>query len=675
MNEKISEDELSKLPFMNMNLALEERVEDLLNRLTLKEKFKLCSGKQMWYTKPIKRLGVTSFKMTDGPHGIAPHSSGEKECTYFPTAICRAATWNPELSEKFGISVGEEVREIGYHMILGPGINIDRTPMGGRTFEYQTEDPYLNKKLAVATVKGIQSQKIAACVKHYACNNQETNRFIYNAKVSERALQEIYLPAFKATVTEADAWSFMSCYNKVNGIYGSESEDLLKKRLMQEWGFRGFVVTDWGATAHCTSIENCINAGLSLEMPRPIQYKVKRMQKAYDASKFSQEALDENIRRLLRVMFLVGLFDDESTLPKGSRNTPEHQQIARRIAEEGIVLLKNENNLLPLDTNKVKKIAILGPNADKRMAEDGGSSEIRPPYEITPLQGLKSICNGKIDLNASPSEADVVIFFGGLNHEANMDAEGQDKSSFHLPEDQVRKIQETALKNPNIIVVLIIGSPVSMKEWIEEVPAVVIPWYAGLEGGNALANVLFGEVNPSGKLPITFPKELTDSPAHGSKETYPGDKDVLYAEDIFIGYRHHDTKQIEPQFPFGFGLSYTNFAFENINLSSPKMNKEQDLIVSIDIINIGDKKGAEIVQLYLQDVESSIKRPLKELIGFRKVILNPKEKTTVKFTIKEQDLRFFDEQDNVWKSEKGIFKILIGNSSRNMLQEAKFEYL
>lgn len=675
MNEKPSEDELSKLPFMNESLDLEIRVEDLLKRLTLKERFKLCSGKLMWYTKPIKRLGVNSFKMTDGPHGIGPHSSGDKECTYFPTAICRASTWNPDLMEEFGICQAEEVREIGYHMILGPGINIHRTPMCGRTFEYQTEDPYLNVKLAVSTVKGIQSQRIAACVKHYAVNNQETDRFTYNAVVSERTLQEIYLPAFKATVTEADAWSFMSCYNKVHGVYGSESEDLLKRRLMNEWGFRGFVVTDWGATANCTSTESCIKAGLTLEMPRPIQYKVKRMQKAYDAGKFTEKTLDDNIRRLLRVMFLVGLFDDQSTLPKGSRNTPEHQQVARKIAEEGIVLLKNENNILPLDISKVKKIALIGPNADRKMAEGGGSSQVRPPYEITPLQGIKNKCAGKVQLDASPSDADVAIIIGGLNHEATMDAEGVDKKSFHLPDEQIELIKNTAQENPNTIVVLIIGSPVSMIEWIEKVPAVVIPWYAGLEGGNAIANVLFGDVNPSGKLPITFPRELSDSPAHGSSKSYPGEKDVLYDEGVFVGYRHFDRENIETLFPFGYGLSYTSFSYENLEISSSKMKKDQSIKISLDVKNLGEKKGAEIVQLYLQDVECSVKRPLKELKGFEKVFLNPKEKKQIQFVIREKNLSFFDQMSNSWKIEPGLFKIYIGNSSRAIFQETGFEFV
>ena len=358
MNETYTEDQLQKLPFRNIKLDLERRVEDLLSRLTLDEKFKLSAGRMMWHTKPIRRLGIKSFTMYDGPHGVRPSSTGEIKSTYFPSAICRAATWDFNLSYEFGKAIAEEVREVGAHMLLAPGINIQRTPMNGRTFEYQTEDPYLNKVLAVATVKGIQSQKIAACVKHYICNNQETNRFTVNSEVSERALQEIYYPAFKATVQKADAWSFMTCYNKVNGIYGSENYDLLREILMKEWGFRGFTVSDWNATAY-TNTADCVKAGLSLEMPTAKNYKRSNMSRAYIDGKFTIDEINENVRRLLRVMFLVGLFDDEKTLPKGSRNTPEHQELARNIAEDGIVLLKNKGDLLPLNIDTVKKIAII----------------------------------------------------------------------------------------------------------------------------------------------------------------------------------------------------------------------------------------------------------------------------------------------------------------------------
>jgi len=666
-------EDISSLPFMNSSLGLEARIEDLLGRLTLKEKFKLCSGR-MWYTKKIKRLSIESFAMYDGPHGVRPDDTGEIKCTYFPSAICRASTWDPVLSQKFGKAIAEEVRELGAHMILAPGINIQRTPMCGRTFEYQTEDPFLNKKLAVAVVKGIQSQKIAACVKHFICNNQETNRFTVSSEVSERALQEIYFPAFKATVVEADAWSFMSCYNKVNGIYGSEDFNLIRERLMGKWGFRGFVVSDWDATAF-TSTEGGVNAGLSLEMPTRKIYKVKRMQRVLDEGKFTLEYLDDNIRRLLRVMFLVGMFDNENNLSPGSRNTPEHQAIARKTAENGMVLLKNQNNILPLDMKEIKKIAILGPNANLKTSQGGGSSENFPPYEITPYDGMKEKCGEKIEIIDSASNADVAILFVGLNHDENMDAEHTDKTSFDLPSEQVELIKQTAKINPNTIVVLISGSPISMSNWLEDVPAILEAWYGGLEAGHAIADILCGDINPSGKLPITFPKKLSDSPAHVSKRTYPGDDKVFYDEGIFVGYRHFDTKDIELLFPFGHGLSYTTFAYENIMINEEKVRGDDTFKVSVDVINSGKHIGAEVVQLYVQDIESSVERPLKELKGFKKVNLNPREKTNVVFELEKSDLSFYDDVSGKWKVEEGLFNILIGSSSRDIRLQCKIEYI
>ncbi|MBY8985736.1 MAG: glycoside hydrolase family 3 C-terminal domain-containing protein [Candidatus Lokiarchaeota archaeon] len=677
MSEKKSKIELSSLPFMDSSLELEKRVEDLLERLTLQEKFMLSSGQKWWYTKPIGRLGIKEFAMHDGPHGVRVDREGKIKTTYFPSTICRAATWNTELSNKFGIAIAQEIRDIGAHMLLAPGINIQRTPMCGRTFEYQSEDPYLNKKLAVAVVKGVQSQRVAACIKHFICNNQETNRFTSSSEVSERALHEIYYPAFKAAVQKADAWSIMSCYNKVNGIYGSENEHLLREVLMSEWGFRGFVVTDWGAGSRTTSAESCINAGLTLEMPAASIYNIFRLSEAYKEGKFTEEALNDNIRRLLRVMFLVGLFDNENALPKGSRNTPEHQALACEIAEEGIVLLKNERNILPIDKKKVKKIAVIGPNANKKTYLGGGSSSNFPPYEIKPIVGIEEKCKDKVEIINSPSEADITVIFAGLTHQEGMDREGVDKVSFSLPEDQISLITETIEENPNTVVVLTGGSPISMINWIDKVPAVVQAWYGGMEAGNAIANILFGDVNPSGKLPITFPKELSDSPAHVSERTYPGDENlhVFYDEGIFVGYRHFDTKNIEPQFPFGHGLSYTTFTYNNLNISNEKVSGDGKLDITVDITNSGERLGAEVVQLYIQDVKSSIERPLKELKGFKKVKLKPNKTETIKFEITKEDLSFYDENNNRWKAEKGLFNILIGSSSRDIRLQGKIEFL
>jgi len=674
MSKEKSELDLSKLPFMDLNLDLESRVEDLLERLTLQEKFTISSGKQWWYTKPIKRLGIRSFAMHDGPHGVRVDNEGKIRSTYFPSAICRTATWNLDLSGKFGVAIAQEIRDVGAHMLLAPGINIHRTPMCGRTFEYQTEDPYLNKKSAVAVVKGVQSQRVAACIKHFICNNQETNRFTVSSEVSERALQEIYYPAFKAAVQEADAWSVMSCYNKLNGIYGAENKHLLKEVLMNEWGFRGFVVTDWAATRWGTTVESCINAGLTLEMPTAIKYNTNKMSQAYKEGKFTLETFNGNVKRLLRVMFLVGLFDDENTLPKGSRNTPEHQALAREIAEEGIVLLKNTGDLLPLDLEKVKKIAVIGPTANKRTYLGGGSSSNFPPYEVKPIEGIKEKCKEQVEIITNPSEADVTLLFVGLRHKEGGDAEQWDKDLFSLSSSQIELINKTIEENPNTIVILISGSPVSMVEWINKVPAVVQAWYGGMEAGNAIAAIIFGDVNPSGKLPITFPKKLSDSPAHASERTYPGSEKVFYEEGVFVGYRHFDRKNIEPLFPFGHGLSYTNFTYENLKISKDKVSGDETFIVSVDITNSGERIGAEVVQLYTQDVECSTERPPKELKGFEKVKLEPNEKKTIKFELGKEDLSFFNEEKGKWAVEKGVFNIMIGSSSRDIRLQHQIEY-
>jgi len=471
----------------------------------------------------------------------------------------------------------------------------------------------------------------------------------------------------------------MTCYNKVNGVYGSENINLLRERLMNEWGFRGFTVSDWNATAN-TSTEKCVIAGLSLEMPTAKKYKKRSLAKAFNEGKFSIHEINENVRRLLRVMFLVGLFDDAKTFPLGCRNTPEHQALARKIVEDGIVLLKNEEDFLPLNIDEIQKIAVVGPNASFRIQRGdilsgGGSSVNYPPYEITPLEGLELKCKNKVEIIDTPSKADITIVFAGLNHNHGMDAEGEDKDTFELPLDQVKLIKETIQENPHTIVVLINGSPVDMGDWIDQTPSVIEAWYGGMEAGTAIANVLFGDVNPSGKLAITFPKRLSDSPAHASKRTYPGNDKVFYDEGIFVGYRHFDTKNIEPLFPFGYGLSYTTFAYENLTIDKKKIRGDDVLKVSVDITNTGKINGKEIVQLYIQDVQSSVERPLKELKGFKKINLNSGQMKTIVFELNNDDLSFYHPTENSWVVEKGMFKILIGSSSRDIHLEGEVEYL
>jgi len=712
VTKKYSKDELKELPFNDQSLDLEKRVEDLLNRLTLDEKIRLSGGRyDMCTVKKIKRLGVPSFKMTDGPYGVGGVGlMGTRfgKCTYFPVGISRAATWNPELSYKFGEAIAEEVRSYGMHMNLQPAINIHRTPLCGRTFEYQTEDPYLNSRTSVAVVKGVQSKRIAACVKHYAVNNQETRRWTVNAIVDERTLREIYLPAYEAVVREADAWSFMACYNQVNGYFGCENNYLLRDRLMDEWGFRGFVVSDWFAARNTASTEACVNAGLTLEMPTHIKYRPGRIKKALEEGYFTEETFNGNVKRLLRVMFLTGMFDDPETVPKGARSTPEHRAVSREVGEEGPVLLKNENNTLPLDFDKTKTIAVVGPLKNYRftlktldfftfkwITKGGGSSMIHSYHEITALQGMKNKCGyetkamkkerkknkkdepkptPKIEIVKDPAVADAAIVVVGLTHVIGQDAEGFDKSDLELPKKHVKTILKTVEKNPNTIVVLITGSPVAMDEWIDKVPAVIELWQCGMDSGNIMADIIFGDVNPSGKLPITFPKKLSDSPAHVSVRTYPGLKNVYYDEGIYVGYRHFDTKNIEPLFPFGYGLSYTTFKYDNLTLSTKQMSGDSKLTVSVDIENTGDRVGKEVVQLYVQDLESSIDRPLKELKGFKKVKIEPGKKETVKLELTKRDLSYYDVIDRAWKAEDGDFKILIGSSSRDIRVEDTFTY-
>jgi beta-glucosidase len=594
-------------------------------------------------------------------------------------------------------------------MLLAPGINIIRTPLCGRNFEYQTEDPYLNKVSAVAMVKGVQSQRIAACVKHYAVNNQEFNRFKVSSQVNERALHEIYLPGFEATVKEADAWSFMASYNRINGIFGCEHEELVRNTLMDDWGFRGFLVSDWFATRYTNTIQ-CMKTGLTLEMPGNIKlalrknqafcYNHEKIMQVIEDGTLSEKLLDDNLKRILRVMFLVGLFDDPNTLPQGKMSVPEHHAVAREIAEESIVLLKNQNEVLPLNIDHIKKLAVIGPNSNKKHSFGGGSAIVRAKYEITPLKGIKSKCKGKVKIISKPEKADAVILVVGLSHKKFYDSENVDKLILELPSEQIELINETVKKNPKTIIILINGSPISMDGWLENVPAVLEAWYPGMEGGNAIANIIFGDVNPSGKLPVTFPKSLVDSPAHESYKTYPGIKTwndikegdvevedeqirikyghgdkVHYDEGVFVGYRHFDTKNIEPLFPFGHGLSYTNFKYDNLKISKEAVSGDENFTVSVDISNSGNRAGAEVAQLYVQDVESSVERPLKELKGFNKVKLEPGAKETISFELGKKDLSFYDIKSGSWIAEKGQFNILVGSSSRDIRLEGKIEYI
>ncbi len=681
---------------MKLTKEQQNNVDNLIDQLTSEEKFKLLSGSRFFDTKPIKRLGINRFRMTDGPLGVSMQSSFFRKNTKFPGGICLAATWNPDLSRKFGEAVGTEVRAVGRHAILAPGMNINRTPLNGRTFEYFSEDPFLTKEIAVSFVNGIQSQRVAACLKHYAANNQETDRFTVSAEIDQRTLHEIYLRAFRETIIEADPWMIMSSYNRLNGKYIFANKALLED-LLKKWGFNGFVVSDWYALARSdppVSAVECIEAGLSLEMPSANKYKIEVLNQLYSENKISINQIDLLIRRILNVMTLVGLFDDKSVLPRGKRNTTDHQKLAQVIAEEGIVLLKNEGHLLPLNESNLTKIAVLGPNKDKKFGKllAGGSSAVKPPFEITPLQGLQERCKGKIELINNPSIADVAILFVGLDHSSNQslirrrkkrdvipsgnDSEGTDRIQLELPDSQIELIKSTIKQNPNTIVVLINGSPISMDGWLKEVPVVLEAWYSGMCAGKAITNVLFGEVNPSGKLPMTFPKSLEDSPAHKSSKTFPGENlKVHYEEGIFIGYRYNDQYNVDPLFPFGFGLSYTTFQFESVSQNKKSLTSMDDIVIlEIKILNSGDRAGAEVIQVYSQDIESSVERPPKELVGFKKIYIDSKEYKVVKIPIAAKNLAFYDIQTQEWTLEPGKFKLMIGSSSRDIHLTTEIEF-
>jgi len=651
---------------------VQERVTKLLQALTLDEKLSLCAGQGLWKTKAVERLGIKPFKLTDGPRGIGFHSSG-KRCTAFPSGIAQAATWDEDLMDRFGQALGQECRAVGGRTILGPAFNIARTPLNGRTFEYLSEDPFLNSRLVVPIVKAVQQQGVAACIKHFAANNQETNRVRISAEVSERALQEIYLPAFRAAVEQADAWSVMAAYNSVNSVPACENTDLLKHKLRDEWGFRGFVVTDWFAARGTTSSEACVKGGLSLEMPgKGSRYRHKNLKTSYEQGLFNETELDDNLRGLLCAMVLTGHLDPPAQ--RGERNTPEHQNLACEMAEAGMTLLKNDGALLPLDPTRIRKIAVLGPKLKKRNCLPlwGGSAGVWSPYEITPWQGLQSENRDRFEWLSDPKQADAVLLFIGLSHRPGLDSEVMDRKGLELPAAQDQLVRDTLAANPNTIVVLINGSPVSMP-WVDEVPGILECWYPGMEGGSAIARTLFGDSNPSGKLPITFPRALRDSPAHASKRTFPGNRHTVhYDEELMVGYRHFDKRGLDPLFPFGHGLSYTEFEYRDLQLSDESLLPEGTLTLSLTLVNTGEVAGAEVVQLYVADQDPGDDRPPQSLKGFKKLRLEPGEASSISMELPIAELNIFCPQINAWKSKPGAYIARLGSSSRDIRLEAPF---
>ncbi len=789
--------------------TVDDRIEDLINKMTLQEKITMIGGDE-FSTKPIERLGIPTLKMTDGPIGVRWGKT-----TAFPSGIAMASTWDTTLIEKYGEAIGQETRGQGRDEILGPCVNIARLPMGGRNFESYGEDPYLDSRLTVNYIKGVQKEGVAATVKHFAVNNQENGRMFIDAQVSERALNEIYLPAFKAAVQEANVLAVMSAYNRLNGKFCSENPSLLQDKLRKEWGFKWLVMSDWGAVH--SSIPT-FKDGVDLEMPFGDYMNYDSLKAAFENGTITEKKLDEKVRRILKVMFKLGLFDSNRTYDSTQVNSKAHQKFALEAAKEAIVLLKNEKEILPLNLNKIKTLAVLGPNASVARTGGGGSSMVDPVSSISPLEGLKNALGNKVKINFAPGviingdtkpleakfffkdeglkengikaeyfdnknlegspvkvindkqinfdwgggspfndfpkdnfsvrwttylkppvsgefeliaatddgvrlylndklviddwvdravttslykvnlekdkhykivleyyenggsasavfgwnlpgedkiikavnaakNSDAAIIFAGTSN--NFESEGFDRKDLVLPGDQDKLIEEVSKVNPNTIVVLISGSPVQMN-WVGKVKGIVEAWFDGEEVGNAIADVLLGKYNPSGKLPVTFPKRWEDCSA------YPfymkQDSVTEYGDDIFVGYRHFDKNNIEPLFPFGYGLSYTNFEYNNLELAK----NGDEVVASFNLKNIGKLEGSEIAQLYVRDIESSVERPVKELKGFDRVTLKPGESKNVKINLNKNAFEFFDPQTEKWTLEPGEFEIMIGSSSRDI---------
>lgn len=716
--------------YLDDSKPVEERVEDALSRMTLEEKIAVTHAQSKFCSPGVARLGIPEFWMTDGPHGIRPEVLWDEwdqagwtndSCVAFPALTCLAATWDTDMSMLYGKSIGEEARYRNKTVLLGPGVNIYRTPLNGRNFEYMGEDPYLAGRMVVPYVQGVQQNGVAACVKHYALNNQEVNRHTTNVIVDDRALYEIYLPAFKAAVQEGKAWSIMGAYNLYKGQHACHNQYLLNDILKGEWGFDGVVVSDWGGV-HDT--DQAITNGLDMEFGSWTDGLSNGASNAYDnyyladpyleriqSGKAGTKELDDKVRRILRLAFRTTM---DRNRPYGAMRSPEHYDAARKIGEAGIVLLQNNGNLLPIDLAKTKKIAVIGENAVKMMTVGGGSSSLKVQREISPLDGIRNRVGNRAEVvyargyvgdasgeyngvvsgqnlkdDRSPEEliaeavrvageADYVIFIGGLNKSTHQDCEDSDRTGLGLPYGQDRVITELVKANQNLVVINVSGNAVAMP-WIKEVPAVLQAWFLGSEAGNAIAAVLMGDVNPSGKLPFTFPARLEDVPAHQLGE-YPGSEKVgdivneKYNEGIFVGYRWADKqKKAKPLFPFGHGLSYTTFEYGKPVADKKAMTADDTITFTVTVKNTGDREGQEVVQLYISDKKSSLPRPVKELKGFKKVKLAPGEEQKVSFTVAKDALSFFDGAKHEWIAEPGKFEAVIAASAADIRGVVPFE--
>ncbi|MFS2835377.1 glycoside hydrolase family 3 C-terminal domain-containing protein [Bacteroides uniformis] len=711
--------------YMDDAQPIEARVKDALSRMTLEEKVALCHAQSKFSSAGVPRLGIPELWMSDGPHGVRAEINWNDwgyanwtndSITAFPALTCLAATWNPDMSAKYGKAIGEEARYREKDVLLGPGVNIYRTPMNGRNFEYMGEDPYLASVMCVPYIQELQKNGVAACVKHYALNNQELWRGHIDVNLSDRALHEIYLPAFKAAVEEGGAWSIMGAYNKIRGQHACHNDFTLNKILKDDWKFDGCVITDWGG-AHDT-YEAAVN-GLDIEMGSYTNgltsesvftyndyYLANPYLQMLKDGKVPMSTIDDKASRILRLIFRTAMNRQK---PYGSVATEEHYAAAREIGNEGIVLLKNAPvvkkgaPLLPIDAAKYQNILVVGDNAVRLLNQGGGSSELKVKDMVSPLDGLRAVYGDKVayakgyaagrpmygradeipqnvvdSLRAEAVEmakkADLVVLVGGLNKNHFQDCEGGDRLEYGLPFGQDELIEALLGVNKNLVLVLLSGNAVEMP-WVSRVPAIVQGWYLGSMGGKSLADILSGAVNPSGKLPFSFPAKLTDCGAHAFDElSYPGDSiKQEYKEDILVGYRWHDTKKVPALFPFGHGLSYTTFTYGKPVASAKAMAADGTLTLTVAVKNTGSVAGKEIVQLYIGDDKCSVLRPVKELKHFAKVALAPGEEKNVTFTLTPDDLKFYDEASAAWKYEPGKFKAYVCASSADVRGVVSFE--
>jgi beta-glucosidase len=813
--------------YKDSGAPVEKRVGDLLARMTLEEKIDMLGGVESFYIRPNERLGIPKIKMADGPLGVRNYG----KATAFPAGIAFAATWNRDLTKRMGEMVGKEARSKGVHIMLSPGVNIYRAPMCGRNFEYYGEDPYLASRMVIAYVEGVQSQGVVATVKHYAANNQEYERHRVSSEVDERTLREIYLPTFRAAVEEAHVGAVMNSYNLVNGIHSSQHRHLLNEILKGDWKFDGLVMSDWGSTYDGVA---AANGGLDLEMPSGEHMNRDTLLPAIQAGKVAVSTIDNKVRRMLRVMFRFGFFDREQADLSLPLYNPDSRLVALQAAREGIVLLRNNGDILPLDRKKISAIAVIGPIAHPAATGGGGSSRVQPFRAVSALEGIIAGAGDAVKVFYSPgvvsdfeeafhtsefvtpsatgqivrglrgeffsnrelsgtpalsridrrinfiwgesapggglsaddfsarwtgkvriesdgeyefivkgddgyrlyvdnrlvidnwqdqaatmktaalalkagmmpdikleyyehgggaeislgwrkriesedadavklaARADVAIVCVGFNSET--EGEGFDRP-FEISKEQEELIREVARVNKRTIVVVTAGGNVSMSGWLDDVAGLVHAWYAGQEGGTAISEILFGDVNPSGKLPVSFEKRWEDNATYNSY--YDDDKDlkVTYSEGVFLGYRHFDKENIEPMFPFGFGLSYTTFSYENLKTTPQNLRRGGKISVSLDVTNSGKCAGAEVVQVYVRDIESSVPRPVKELKGFEKIELKPGETKRVRIELDESALSFYDPLKKAWVSEPGAFEVLVGSSSRDIRLKERFELL